>query len=70
MKATEIIKSIMSSKGINQGEITTMLGMKSQSAVSQALNRDIKISTLARFLKVLDCELVIKHGDKEFTVEE
>ena len=70
MKATDIVKAIMGNKGINQQEITKMMGMKSQSAVSQALNRDMKISTLVRFLNTLDCHLVIRYGDTEYEVEE
>lgn len=70
MKANDIVKSIMSEKGLTQGELTKILGVKSQSGVSQALNRDMRISTLTRFLSTLGCELIIRNGDKEFMVEE
>lgn len=70
MKANDIVKSIMEEKGLTQGELTKILGVKSQSGVSQALNRDMRISTLARFLSILDCELVIRHDGREFKVEE
>lgn len=70
MKANDIVKSIMAEKGLTQGELTKILGVKSQSGVSQALNRDMRTSTLVRFLSILDCELVIRHGDKEFKVDE
>lgn len=72
MKAKEIIKQVMSEKEITQVMITEMMGMQSQSAVSGALNRDMKISTLNRFLAALDCELVIKDTKtgNEFKVED
>ena len=49
MQANEVVKGLMSDKKITQGEITKMLGMKSQSGVSQALSRDMKISMLYPF---------------------
>lgn len=72
MQSKEIIKTLMSDKKITQGEITQRLGMKSQSGVSQALNRDMKISMLLRFLESMDCELVVKDKDKgtEYSVTE
>lgn len=60
MQTSEVIKALMSEKKITQGEITQLLGMKSQSGVSQALNRDMKTSMLLRFLNCMDCELVIR----------
>lgn len=60
MKANDIVKMLMSNRGITQNDLTKILNMKSQSAVSGALNRDMKISTLIRFLDSMDCELVIK----------
>lgn len=72
MNVNEIIKTCMSNKGVTQGDITKLLGMKSQSGVSQALNRDMKVSMLLRFLNVLDCEVVIRNKDsgQEFTIDE
>lgn len=61
MKANEIVKNIMSDKHITQSELTKMLNFKTQSAVSGVLNRDMKVSTLVKFLSVLDCDLVIKN---------
>lgn len=60
MKANEIVKSIMSIRHLTQIDLQKMLELKSQSAVSGALNRDMKTSTLARFLESMDCELVIR----------
>lgn len=60
MKSSEVIKTLMKEKKINQGEITQLLGMKSQSGVSQALARDMKTSMLLRFLSCMDCELIVR----------
>lgn len=60
MQSSEVIKSLMKEKKINQGEITQLLGMKSQSGVSQALARDMKTSMLLRFLSCMDCELIVR----------
>ena len=59
MQANEVIKNLMSEKDITQSEMREKLEMKSQSGVSQALNRDMKISMLTRFLKVMDWTLTI-----------
>jgi hypothetical protein len=60
MQANEVVKGLMSDKKITQGEITKLLGMKSQSGVSQTLSRDMKISMLIRFLDCMDCELIVR----------
>ena len=60
MQATEVVKSLMNHKKITQGEITQRLGMKSQSGVSQALARDMKISMLLRFVSCMDCEIIVR----------
>lgn len=60
MQANEVVKGLMSDKKITQGEITKLLGMKSQSGVSQALSRDMKISMLIRFLDCMECELIVR----------
>lgn len=60
MQSSEVIKTLMKEKKINQGEITQLLGMKSQSGVSQALARDMKTSMFLRFLNCMDCELIVR----------
>ena len=46
MQANEVIKNLMAQKEITQTEMREKMEMKSQSGVSQALNRDMKISML------------------------
>lgn len=59
MQANEVIKNLMAQKEITQTEMREKMEMKSQSGVSQALNRDMKISMLIRFLKAMDCSLTV-----------
>lgn len=72
MQASEVIRTLMNDKKITQGEITQRLGMKSQSGVSQALNRDMKTSMLLRFLESMDCELIVrdKIAGAEYSITE
>lgn len=71
MKANEIVKMLMNKRGITQNDITKILNLKSQSGVSGALNRDMKTSTLVRFLTTMNCELVIRDKDlgTEYRIE-
>ena len=60
MKANNVVKTIMSNKSITQADLVPMLNLKSQSAVCGALGRDMKISTLVKFLNCLGCELIVR----------
>ena len=70
MEVNQIIKHIMDTKHVSQTDMKDLLEMKSQSGVSQALRRDMKISMVLRFLKALDCKLIIEHGDNRYEVTE
>lgn len=70
MKISEIIKCVMESEQVSQGQLKEKLEMKSQSGVSQALQRDMRVSMMLRFLKVLNCKLVVEHGDDRYEVTE
>lgn len=72
MKANEIVKNLMGQKGLTQNDLQKLLNLKTQSSVSQSLNRDMKTSTLVRFLTNMNCELVIKDKNTgmEYTVTE
>lgn len=59
MKANDIVKSIMKTRDMTQGDLTKMLGVSSQSGVSAKLNRDMRVSTLMEFIRVLNCNLTI-----------
>lgn len=72
MKANAIIKNLMGNRKITQGDLTVMMNMKSQSAVSGALGRDMKISTLLRFLNCMDCDVIVrdKSTGEEYQITE
>lgn len=69
MNANETIKEIMIKKEISQNAIQNKLGMKSQSGVSQALRRDMRVSMLFRFMNVLGCDLIIRDRETGETYE-
>lgn len=69
MQANEVIKNLMAQKEITQTEMREKMEMKSQSGVSQALNRDMKISMLIRFLKEMDCSLTVTDNSTGETFE-
>lgn len=72
--ANQIIKDLMSQKGIGQVKMTELIeGTNSQSVISTTLNKsDSKISMILRFLKVLDCDLIIRDRktNTEYTITE
>ena len=69
MQANEVIKNLMAQKEITQTEMREKMEMKSQSGVSQALNRDMKISMLLRFQKVMDSSLPVTDNSTGETIE-
>lgn len=60
MNGTQIIKMLMKESGITQTQIAVLVGMQRQTNVSDALQRDIKASLLAKFADALGYELVIR----------
>lgn len=67
MKASDIIKTVMKSRGITQVDLSIKMGMASQSGISAKLNRDFKMSSFAELTKVLDCEVILR--DKTTGIE-
>lgn len=71
MKANEIVKTLMADETITQGDLTKMLGLKSQSAVSGILNRDMRTSTLVRILSCMEGEVIVRDKNgREFVISE
>ncbi len=70
MAMNEIIKQIMREKHLAQYDMQQLLEMRSQSGVSQALRRDMKISMVLRFLNVLGCKLIVEYDDRQYEVIE
>ena len=69
---SSIIKDIIKEKGISQADLAQMLGYNTQSAVSERLRGDIRISKAIRMLNSIGCDLVVvdrKSGDHIGTVE-
>lgn len=69
MEVKEVIEKLMRDKGISQGDLKELMQMSSQSGVSQAIRRDMRISMLSRFLSVLDSQLIIRdRNGNEFCI--
>jgi len=65
MNAREIISTIMKEKGESNGTLSTKLGYKHPSGVSERLRgkKGIRDDLIVSFLEAMNCELVIR--DKE-----
>lgn len=68
MTMNDFIKQMISTQKVQQKELADKLGMKSQSGVIQALQRDMRMSMVLRFLGALDCELIVKHNGDEVAI--
>lgn len=60
MKCREAIEAIMKESKTNQTMLAKLVGMKSQTNVSEALKRDMKISLVVRFVEAMGYEIVIQ----------
>lgn len=77
MTASEIIKLIMTRKGISQSKMATLIGVKSQSNITGMLNRatTIKLSNVEKMANALGYKIMIVPDDTPipkngFVVEE
>lgn len=72
MKAKTIIQTLMRNKNITQVALTDMMNLKTQSAVSSALNRDMKITSFLRFVDALGGELIVRNTEtgEEYKITE
>ncbi len=72
MNEKEIVKIIMSEKGISQNQLAILANMKSQSNITGFLNRgnSIRVDTLNQMLSAMGCELIIRDTilEKEYKV--
>ena len=60
MKANDVIKTIMKKRNLTQMDLLKLTGMVSQSGLSAKLNRDMKVSSAAELVELLNCELIIR----------
>lgn len=78
MTASEIIKLIMTRKGISQSKMATLIGVKSQSNITGMLNNrstSMKLANVEKLVKPLGYKIVIVPDDTPipkngFVVEE
>ncbi len=55
-----IIEEIMKETGLTQAQLAKLVGMKSQTNVSEALKRDMKYSLLEKMVEAMGYEIVIQ----------
>lgn len=73
MNEIEIVKALLSSKGMSFAVLAEKMGLATASGVGNRLQgRSMTVEVLVEMLAAMDCELIIKNkvGDKEtFVVE-
>lgn len=74
MTAKDIVKEIMSDKGISQSKLAELAGFKSQSNITGYLNRgsSMRVDNLIQMLSAMDCELIVRErtSQEEWVVVE
>lgn len=75
MKAKDALREVMGMRRVTQTALAKMLGYPNQSGVSQRFHgtHDLRVDILAKFLKPLDCELIIrdkKHPERVWIISE
>ena len=68
MKSNRIVDTALLLDGVSKAELARRLEYKSASAVSNALERDMRVDTFVRMMNALGYEVLAKQGDKVFTV--
>lgn len=57
---SDIIKTIMKSKGLNNIQMAQSLGIKTQSFANKLFRDSYTVDELIRILDILDCKLIIQ----------
>nr|DAT64357.1 MAG TPA: Regulatory protein [Caudoviricetes sp.] len=63
---SDIIKTIMKSKGLNNIKMAQMLGIKPQSFANKLFRDSYTVDELIKILEVLDCKLIIQPNPEIF----
>lgn len=66
---SDIIKTIMRSKGLNNIQMAKMLNIKTQSFSNKLFRDSYTVDELIKILDILDCKLIIQHNsDVSYTL--
>lgn len=57
---SEVIKTIMKSKGLNNIQMAEFLGIKPQSFTNKLFRDSYTVDELIKILDILDCKLIIQ----------
>lgn len=70
MLGKDVVRSAMDLRGMSLAVLAEKLGYATPSGVSQRLycKQDMRVDTLAKFLKALDCKIVVKSNLSDKTV--
>lgn len=70
MLGKEVVAEAMKVRGMSMAVLAEKLGYATTSGVSQRLycKQDMRVDTLAKFLKALDCKIVVKSNLSDKTV--
>ena len=62
MLSRDIVKDIISFRGMSQAKLADKAGFKSQSNINGILNRhsSMRVETLVQLVEAMDCELVVR----------
>lgn len=61
---SDIIKTIMKSKGLNNIQMAELLGIKPQSFANKLFRDSYTVDELIKILDILDCKLIIQPNPK------
>ncbi len=57
---SDVIKTLMKSKGLNNIQMAKMLGIKTQSFSNKLFRDSYTVEELIKILDILDCKLIIQ----------
>lgn len=57
---SDVIKTIMKSKGINNIQMAQLLGIKTQSFANKLFRGTYTVDELIKILDILDCKLIVQ----------
>ena len=72
MKSNEVVRAAMKADGISQANLAAKLNYKTQSGVSNALNREngMRVDVFVKLMNAMDYEVVVRRDEEEFVVTE
>lgn len=72
MKSNEVIRAAMTKDRMTQVNLATKLGYKTQSGISNALNREngMRVDVFIKMMNAMGYDVVVRRGKDEMVVTE